>query len=875
MARRRPPCKRPQAPRPGLEVLEDRTLLSASNILDLSGLHVNTSACSQTDILVRFQTLAGATPTAALAGTTLGPSLDPSLGMYQVNLSPGVSVGQALAAYKADPKVLDAEPDYLLSNSSVGTVPNDPLFSQQWDMQSVGAPQAWSVTPGNPRVIVGVMDTGIDYNQSDLYLNIWINQAEIPKSRLQNLLDVDHDGIISFRDLNNPINQGLGKITDVNGDGRIDAGDILAPMALDSQGRDTGKGGWAYAGNTQDGDTAHPNDFIGWNFVSNTNNPLDQNGHGTHVSGTIAATGNNGTGIAGEDWNVQLMPVQFLSASGNGSIGNFISALNYSVAHGAKITNNSWEGAGNNGFLEAAIANAQNHGQIFVAAAGNEGSNNDTNPAYPSGFPLNNIVAVAASDQNNHLAGFSNYGAHSVDLAAPGVNILSTLPGNNYGTLSGTSMATPHVTGALALVWGEHPTWTYTQVINQVLNTVTKLSSLAGKTVSGGVLNLAAAVGFAPWPTVAEVTPKVVGSSVSGPEYNTANDVRLTFNEAIDPATFTPAAVTLTGPSGQAIPLGVTPVAGSGNTQFDVTFATQTAGGTYTLVLGTAVKDTAGNPLGQPYRTTFALSPSYTFSSTKITKVPAGNSLALSTLSVNQNVTIGKVLVQLNINYPTDGTLYIHLQAPNGANIVLSNQRGGSGANFQNTQFDAEAAVPIASGQAPFTGSYRPDGSLAGLNGLNAAGTWKLWIEDRGGASSGTLTGWSLTFIPQGGGPVQTSEVAGSASSAEGEGSPAIADSAGAPAAATVADASAPLSGTLSSRTLGVFFASPTSIVSNPPAPEPDAPQPAPSRPALSTAADGGFGSGTVLGRLRSGWAFDSDSDSSQPPEDDAAETST
>jgi subtilisin family serine protease len=507
-----------------LETLEDRTLLSAAPgpTLDLSGLTVDPTAQDPTSILVRFG--AGVTPAPALAGTTIGPALGLVDGLYEVDLSGGVSVGQALAAYQAEPGVLSAEPNYLLHSA---WIPNDPSFSSQWDMSNTGqgggtrgasinAPAAWSVTTGSRRTVVAVMDSGIDYNHPDLYLNIWINQAEIPLSRRANLIDVDGDGLITFRDLNDPRNQGPGKITDVNQDGYIDAGDILAPMVRDAQGRDTGAGGWAYPGNTQDGDTAHPNDFVGWNSNANTNNPFDGYGHGTHVAGTIGAVGNNGQGVAGIDWNIQLMPVKFLNDSGFGSIAQFVAGLNYAVAHGAKISSNSWDGAPYSQILYDAIANARAHGQIFVAAAGNGGSNIDTSPSYPASFGLDNIVAVAATDQNDKLAGFSNYGPHTVALAAPGVNIFSTNPGKSYGVRSGTSMAVPHVTGVLALVWGLRPEWSYLQVINQVLSTVDPLPSLAGKVATGGRLDAAAAVHVPPRTTTTTVKAASLAPAPTG-----------------------------------------------------------------------------------------------------------------------------------------------------------------------------------------------------------------------------------------------------------------------------------------------------------------------------------------------------------------------
>jgi subtilisin family serine protease len=382
--------------------------------------------------------------------------------------------------------------------------PNDPSFGVQWDLSNTGqgggtpgadihALNAWGTTTGTGQTTVAVIDTGIDYDHPDLFENIWINQAEIPASRMQNLIDVDGDGIIDFRDLNDSRNQGPGKITDVNHDGRIDAADILAPMQLDASGNDTGLGGWAH-NSTQDGETQHPDDLIGWNFVNNTNNPFDDNGHGTHVSGTIGAMGNNSVGIAGIDWTAHLMALKFLDSSGSGNDTDAASAIAYAIRHGAKIANNSWGGRGDDPTVDAAVADAHSAGLIFVAAAGNGGANNDLAPSYPANVRLDNVVSVAATDNRDQLAPFSNYGAATVDIAAPGVNIFSTYPNGTYRYMSGTSMAAPHVTGVLALVWDQHPDWTYREVIDQLLRTADRLPGLAGKTVTGGRLDAAAAV---------------------------------------------------------------------------------------------------------------------------------------------------------------------------------------------------------------------------------------------------------------------------------------------------------------------------------------------------------------------------------------------
>jgi subtilisin family serine protease len=703
---------------------------------------------------VRFRDGAGLDWTSFndLAGTHVGQPIGLVPGLYEVDLGPGVTVEQALAAYRADRRVLDAEPD---ADLTISRTPNDPRFAQQWDWNNTGqsgtagvdvkGPAAWDITTGTRKVTVAVMDTGVDYNHQDLYQNIWLNQAEIPTSRRANLIDVDGDGMITFADLNDPRNQGVSKITDINHDGRIDAADILAPMVLDSAGHDTGQGGWAYAGNTQDGDTAHPNDFVGWDFVHNTNTPLDDNGHGTHVAGTIGAMGNNAVGVAGAEWVASLMPCKFLDSAGNGNLGDFLNALSYAVSHGAKISNNSWAGFGNNSMLYDAIAAAQARGHIFVAAAGNGGTNNDVSPSYPSSFNLDNIVAVAATDANDKLAGFSNYGATAVDLAAPGVNILSTTPNNTYSLYSGTSMATPHVAGAMAMVWGLHPDWTYRQVIDQVLSTVDRLASLTGKVATGGRLDLAAAVGLT---TTTTSGPHVVSTSASGLANNSLTGIRIVFDRTIDiPSLRAAGSVTLTGPGG--VPLAITAINLVPNTtdrQFDLVFASQTAPGTYTLSVSSAVKDRLGNHLTS-YQTTYQIvnTGSQTFSNSAAMPIP-DQGTATSSITINQNFTVDSLRVKLNIQHTYDGDLYIHLRAPDGTDILLSNRRGGSGDNYTNTVFDDLAPVSIRNAGPPFTGSFQPEAALANLRGHAAHGTWQLIVEDRAAGDTGTLLNWSLVF---------------------------------------------------------------------------------------------------------------------------------
>ena len=309
----------------------------------------------------------------------------------------GLTVEEAIARYGTHPKVEYIEPNYIFE---MDEIPNDPRFSELWGMLNTGqtggtagadimATNAWDVFTGSSQVVVGVIDTGVDYLHPDLAANIYSNPGEIPG----NGIDDDNNGFVD--------------------------------------------------------------DTRGWDFINGDNDPMDDNGHGSHVSGTIGGRGNNGIGVAGVNWNVRIMPLKFLSAGGSGSSADAVSCIEYATMMGAKLTSNSWGGGGFSQALYDAIQDAQTAGSLFIAAAGNSSSNTDVSPHYPSSYDLDNIIAVAATDHNDNLASFSSYGATTVDIAAPGVDILSSVPGNAYALLSGTSMATPHVAGAGALLLGE------------------------------------------------------------------------------------------------------------------------------------------------------------------------------------------------------------------------------------------------------------------------------------------------------------------------------------------------------------------------------------------------------------------------------------
>jgi subtilisin family serine protease len=250
-------------------------------------------------------------------------------------------------------------------------------------------------------------------------------------------------------------------------------------------------------------------DWSGWDFVNDDNDPLDDNRHGTHVSGTIGAAGNNGVGVVGVNWNVKIMALKFLNSAGSGSTADAIASTLYAADHGADVSSNSWGGGPYDQALLDAIEYGASRGMLFVAAAGNDGFNNDVTPTYPATYSSDAVLAVAATDHNDGLAFFSSYGAKSVDLGAPGVGILSTTPGNSYGSFDGTSMATPHVAGAAALVEDRFPGATLYGIKALLMNAVDPASALAGKTVTGGRLNIGNAL-------ACDNAPKVVLAAPTG-----------------------------------------------------------------------------------------------------------------------------------------------------------------------------------------------------------------------------------------------------------------------------------------------------------------------------------------------------------------------
>ncbi len=367
-----------------------------------------------------------------------------------------------------DPRVRYVEPNYVLTAAAT---PNDPSFSQLWGLHNTGqtggtpdadidAPEAWDVSTGSSSIVVGVTDSGVDFGHPDLAGRQWVNPGENCGSS---------DPTIACAD-------------------RADGVD--------------------------DDSNGYTDDWRGWDFVNNDNNPHDDNSHGTHVAGTIGAVGNNGVGVVGVNWDVRIAALKFLNASGNGTTAAAIAATIYSADEGIQISNNSWGGGGFSQALLDAIEYGATRGMLFVAAAGNLSSNNDASPYYPATYGADVITAVAATDHNDLRSSFSNYGASTVDLAAPGTSILSTVPGGGYALFNGTSMATPHVAGAAALLKARFPTASAYGLKALLMRSVDHKASLDGITVTGGRLNLFTAVSCSNAPKVVLLTPPT-GFSVS------------------------------------------------------------------------------------------------------------------------------------------------------------------------------------------------------------------------------------------------------------------------------------------------------------------------------------------------------------------------
>lgn len=383
----------------------------------------------------------------------------------------GIVTATTVDALMADDAVTHAAPDYIVSVSlpldelppiSAGT-PDDPMFDRLWGMQNSRATKVWPFINDASTIVVGVIDTGVDYRHPDLKDNMWSRGGK-----------------------------------------------------------------------------------YGYDFYDDDDDPMDEQDHGTHVAGTVAASGNNGVGVVGVSWKAQIMALRFMGPDGSGATSDAVRCIDWGTANGAHILCNSWGGPNTSAELSEAVSRSERKGVLFVAAAGNtggSGNNNDARPSYPSSLRQTNIIAVGAIDENDQRGSFSHYGKQSVDIGAPGVGILSTMRNNGYEALSGTSMATPHVAGAAALVWARYfpsPVQDPAQMVrvrDLILENARPVPALkefwghaAPARVPGGVLDLSFLLG-----DPSNNSPPVA----SRPEVDIPKRVRIVENRMIvDPARF-------------------------------------------------------------------------------------------------------------------------------------------------------------------------------------------------------------------------------------------------------------------------------------------------------------------------------------------------
>jgi len=374
---------------------------------------------------------------------------DKRMPIERIKIPDGWSVQEAVSFYRADPDVEYAEPNYI---RRAFLTPHDPYFPELWGLHNTGqtggevdadidAREAWDIGTDCASVVIAVLDTGADLNHEDLKESIWRNTGEdwVDESPGNNSEDDD-------------------------GNGKID-------------------------------------DYWGWDFVNDNSDPEDDNSeydsyHGTHVTGIIAARGSNNIGITGVCWSASVMILKILDSDGTGYVDKEIEAINYAIENGAKIINLSLGGSLYSQSEYDAIEAARDKGVLVIAAAGNGGYdqigdniNEKETPEYPASYDLDNIISVTATDHNDGLPAWANYGLTSVDVAAPGVEIYSTKASNTYQPLDGTSMATPHVAGLAALIWAYNGPLTYDQAKGIIFNGVDPTPSLERKILTGGRIN--------------------------------------------------------------------------------------------------------------------------------------------------------------------------------------------------------------------------------------------------------------------------------------------------------------------------------------------------------------------------------------------------
>ncbi len=575
----------------------------------------------------------------------------------------GMSTKEAIARLKSHQAIEYVEPDYQVS---IAQTPDDPRFDELWGLNNDGqtggtadadidAVEAWDISTGSRDVVVGVIDTGIDYSHSDLASNMWVNSSEVPG-----------DGI------------------DNDGNGFVD-------------------------------------DVHGINAITNSGDPMDDEGHGTHVSGTIGASGNNATGVVGVNHEVSLVGCKFLDAAGNGSTSDAIKCIDYMVGLknagvNLRVLNNSWGGGGYSQALADAIASSETADLLFVAAAGNDTIDNDVNPHYPSNYENASVLSVASTDQTDNISWFSHYGLTSVDMGAPGSAILSTTPGESYASYSGTSMATPHVAGAAALVLSINPELNTQELKELLMSSGDANTALQGVTVAGTRLNVnQALIDADPTPgfkiSADPLTQQIVAGQATNYTFTIGSIAQWDEEVTLELSS------TLSGAY-----LSASTARPGDEVMLNVETDTDTQWGEYELtVTATAdeiVKQQSVKLMIQPVGLN-----DFTYSSNASVDIPDNSPVgAVSVINVPDDLTVFGTTADVDITHTYSGDLVVKLVSAQGTQVTLQSNVGGSSDDIVRS-FTSES-----------------------FNGEVATGDWTLHVEDTAAADTGTINTWSLTL---------------------------------------------------------------------------------------------------------------------------------
>jgi subtilisin family serine protease/subtilisin-like proprotein convertase family protein len=575
------------------------------------------------------------------------------------------------------PLVEVAEPNYIISINNQATqisplaVPNDAGFGDLWGMQNTGqsggtvgadidAVPAWDITTGDTSLVIGVIDTGVDYTHPDLAANMWVNPTEICDNGI-----------------------------DDSGTGYID-------------------------------------DCYGISSVDGTSDPMDGNGHGTHVAGTIGAVGNNSLGVVGVNWNTQMVACRFLDDDGFGSTADAIECLDYftnlKLNHNVNLvaSNNSWGGGPYSEALRTAIADSIDAGIMFVAAAGNDGIDADISPSYPATYDLDGIVAVANTTRTDNMAGNSTYGEVGVDLGAPGTQILSTYLNDGYATASGTSMASPHVAGVAGLVWAVQPTLSIAEVKAILMDSGESLPDLAGTTVSGKRLNALSALEAAdPDPGFSLDISPLAQEVIAGDDAVYTVDVGslAEWDDEVLLSASTSPALDLTLSASSAFP--------GDSVSVTVETDSETPYGEYDITVSGSDAAT-GEITGEVQAVLMVLPESLVdlpYQNNTPVDIPDNDAEGItSVINVPEEGLVFGTEVGVDITHTYIGDLIVSLTSPEGTEVFVHNMAGGG------------------------TDDLVESWDLDAFNGESMTGDWTLSVSDNLGADTGTLNSWNLVL---------------------------------------------------------------------------------------------------------------------------------